>query len=75
MKTKKLNADKLKKLIGRAVVVKWVNPNDDWYYFRLERVDGETICLTGMTDDEGTQHQGEWVRASFNEFNDIKERT
>ena len=49
-----------------AVVVDFKAVEDDWRYFRIERVEGQKIAFTGMTDDDGTKHDGNffWVGAS-----------
>ncbi len=65
---------KLKKLEGKAVVVVFKDPNCDWKHYRLERVSGSQICLTGMTNDEGDPHDGSWVPADVSEIRSVKRR-
>ena len=49
-----------------AVVIRWKDPENDWHHFRIERVDGDRIALTGMTDPHFCTHNGDffWVNAS-----------
>lgn len=56
----------LVKLVGRAVVIHWVDEDSDWKHFRVERVEGNRVALTGMTDDEGNTHKGDffWCNVS-----------
>jgi hypothetical protein len=50
----------------RAVVVTFTDEDYDWRYFRIERVSGQKIAFTGMTDADGNKHDGDffWVKAS-----------
>ena len=52
--------------VGRAVVVKWVDPNSDWHHFRVERVLNGRVAMTGMADADANQHHGDffWVAAA-----------
>jgi len=65
---------RLKKLIGRAVVVKWKDPDSDWHHFRLENVVGESVCFTGMMDETEHHHVGDFFRTALQEIVSIKER-
>lgn len=60
--------------IGRAVEIHWVNPDDDWWFFRIEDVRRGRIALTGMTDDEGQKHDGDFFWCDAEEITDIKLR-
>lgn len=66
---------RLKKLIGRAVVVKWEDPDNDWSCFRLENIVGDSICFTGMTSEEDDHHIGNFFHAPLCDIVSIKERT
>ena len=73
---KPFNIDLLRSWIGRAVVVRFIDPESDWRYFRLEvvEVDG-TICLTGMTAEDGTPHTGDWLKVNLTDIKSIRLRT
>ena len=64
----------LNRMISRAIVVIWRNPDNDWNYFRLERVQGNRIALTGMSDDDGNHHVGDFFWANLDEIKSIKLR-
>jgi hypothetical protein len=66
--------EKLVKLIGRAVVVKWVSPDNDWHYFRLESVHGDDLGFTGMTDPDGSTHLGDFFTESLGKIVSISQR-
>ncbi len=63
--TRKQILDFAKKNVHMAVYIEWAD-QEDWHFFRIERVGVQEIALTGMTDDQGNQHRGEffWVEAS-----------
>jgi len=56
----------LVRLVGRAVVIHWFDEDYDWRHFRIERVEGDQVALTGMTDDKGNTHKGDffWCNSS-----------
>jgi len=74
LKRKSFDLSKCKHLIGKAVVVRWNKPENDWNYFRLERIDDNSCCLSGMTDDNGVHHVGDFFRADEDEIRSIAER-
>ena len=61
-----VRSSELVRLVGRAVVIHWTDYDSDWRHFRVERVEGNRVALTGMTDDEGHTHIGDffWCNVS-----------
>lgn len=58
-----------KRNIGRAVVLRWRNQDDDWQFFRVEAVlPGGRIALTGMCDNTGSEHTGDWIVSKVDEI-------
>lgn len=62
------------RLVGRAVVIRWHNKDSDWLHFRLERVEGNLVALTGMTDDEGNKHNGDFFWCDVSEMMQVEIR-
>ena len=60
--------------LGRAVTVRWNNLDHDWHHFRVERVKGNRVALTGMTNDEGMPHLGNYIWCDLSEFKSVKLR-
>jgi hypothetical protein len=58
----------------QAVVVIFTDENSDWHYFRIERVFGDKIAFTGMTDAEGNKHDGDFFWAKASEIESVKLR-
>lgn len=65
---------KCKPWIGRAVVVDFKDEYDDWHHFRIERVTGHRIAFTGMTDNEGNHHDGDFFWANASEIDNVELR-
>jgi hypothetical protein len=52
-------AKNLKKYVDTPVVIKWINPNDDWAYFRLIGFEEGRVWLRGMDSPDGCLHDGD----------------
>ena len=63
-----------RKHLGRAVVIDFKDPESDWRHFRVERVLGSRIALTGMTDDLGAKHRGDFFWVAPNEIKKLELR-
>ena len=65
----------LKPFVGRAVIVEWVDEIEaDWTCFRLEAVQGEILSLSRMANEDGSHHDGSWVRARRCELKSMRLR-
>jgi hypothetical protein len=64
------------KYVGRRVEIEWIDPNDDWPYFRVIRVVDTThrvALLRGIDYPDGScKHDGNIFRARFDEVRKIK---
>jgi hypothetical protein len=65
---KPVNTSEIARLVGRAVVIHWADPDCDWMHFRVERVEGQRVALTGMTDDRGNTHKGDFFWCNFSDM-------
>lgn len=53
--------------VGKAIVIDWKNPEDNWFYFRiLEIRNKDEILIKGMDEPGGSKHKGDefWVSIS-----------
>lgn len=71
--TKKQILDFAKKNLHSAVYIEWADA-EDWHYFRIERVKGREIALTGMIDHEGVRHSGDFFWVNCSEIEEIQLR-
>ena len=58
-----------------AVVVDFRSEDSDWHCFRVERVFGGRIAFTGMTNESGDKHDGDFFWAEAKEIMQVKLRS
>jgi hypothetical protein len=60
---------------GYAVEIDFTDPDWDWRHYRIEQVNGSRIALTGMTDEDGTHHDGDFFWVDASDIKKLKLRT
>jgi len=59
------------KCVGRAIVIAWHNKNHDWYHFRNEGIFAGRILLSGVADDIGNRHTGDFFTCTPSEIESV----
>lgn len=56
----------MEELLFKSVDVRWFDDQHDWYWFILEKIDGDMIKFKGISSPEGFTHDGSsfWVNRS-----------
>jgi hypothetical protein len=57
-----------------AIALTFKDPKYDWHHFRIERIRGNIISLTGMADSDGIHHDGTFFTVRADEISQISLR-
>jgi len=58
--------------VGKAVVIDWVHPEDNWFYFRiLEVKNKDEILIKGMNTPRGSKHKGDEFLISISDVRSV----